>query len=162
MPGAKVGLFNRTSLRDEAQSRTDEALRAVNAADINDLLGRDIDVLVDEMMTPFGRATVRWDDVTMTEPTPATAITTDVFGREVQLAQASSTFTVPVDGDSLLLTYRSDSGAPAFGGLEGTARNGALEFLWIGDLGATPDSLREWFNRHRDSVVRFLVNNNNT
>lgn len=40
-------------------------------------------MLVDEVLTLFGRATVRWDDVTMTEPTPAASTVTDVFGHQV-------------------------------------------------------------------------------
>lgn len=157
MLGGNGDLFSRTSLPDEAKRRTQEALRAVEAADINDLLGRDIEVLVDEVVAPFGRATVRWNDVSMTEPRTTA---TDVFIQGVRAAQAAATFTVPVDGDSLLLTYWSHSGAPV-GGVAGTVRNGDLQFDWTGDLGVTAESLRSWLDHRRDKVERFLIYNNN-
>ncbi len=160
MHGGKSGLFSRTALPDEAQRRTEQALRSVAVADINDLLARDIDVLVDEMVTPFDRATVRWDDVTMTEPTPAASTVTDVFGDRVRVPQTSTTFTVPVEGDSLLLTYWSHSGAP-MGGVAGTVRNGSLQFAWTGDLGVNAEALRKWLDHRRSEVERFLAHNNN-
>lgn len=160
MLGGNGGLFTRTSLPDEAHRRTEEALRAVEVADINDLLGRDIDVLVAEMVPLLGRASVRWDDVTMTEPRPATTTATDIFGHQGRVAQASATFTVPMEGDSHLLTYWSHSGRPV-GGVAGTVRNGALQFEWTGDLGVTSESLRRWFDHRREQVERFLAYNNN-
>lgn len=160
MRGGKSGLFSRTALPEEAQRRTEEALRAVAVADINDLLARDIDVLVDEFVTPFGRATVRWDDVTMTEPTLAASTVTDVFGDRVRVAQASSTVTVPVDGDPLLLTYWSHSGSPV-GGVAGTVRNSALDFGSTGDLAVKPEALRRWFDQRHTEVERYLAHNNN-
>lgn len=160
MLGGNGGLFTRTSLPDEVHRRTEEALRAVEVADINDLLGRDIDVLVAEMVPLLGRASVRWDDVTMTEPRPATTTATDIFGHQGRVAQASATFTVPMEGDSHLLTYWSHSGRPV-GGVAGTVRNGALQFEWTGDLGVTSESLRRWFDHRREQVERFLAYNNN-
>ena len=97
----------------------------------------------------------------MTEPVPANVATTDGFGRHVNVSMATSTFKVPVDGDTLLLTYRSHSGAPWGGGLPGSARNGLIEFTWTGDLNANPDAVRQWFEQRRNNVEAFLANNNN-
>jgi hypothetical protein len=125
--GGRSGLFSKVALPDEARQRTDHALGTVARADVNDLLNRDLDVLVDEMLTPLQQATVRWDDVTMTDPAPKTAASTDVFGHRVSLSMASTTFSVPVDGDPLLLTYFSHNGAP-MNGIDGRVRAGAVEF----------------------------------
>jgi hypothetical protein len=125
--GGRTGLFSKVALPDEARQRSDQALGVVASADMNDLLNRHLDVLVDEVLTPFQQATVRWEDVTMTEPAPKTATTTDVFGHRVSLSMASITFSVPVDGDPLLLTYWSHNGAP-IGGVDGPVRDGAVGF----------------------------------
>jgi hypothetical protein len=109
-------------------------------------------------VTFFGKTAVRWDDVTMTEPTPAATNVTNGFGHRVRLEQASTTFTVPVDGDPLLLTYRSHSGAP-MGGVAGMVRNGALEFRWTGDLSVGAEALRSWLDHRRNEVERYLANN---
>jgi hypothetical protein len=84
----------------------------------------------------------------MTEPTPRTATTTDVFGDRVRLSTASTTFSVPVDGDPQLLTYWSHSGAP-MGGIDGHVRNGAVEFDWEGQLATDQSALLQWFEQRR-------------
>lgn len=147
-------------LPEEARNRTDEALRAVARADANDLLNRDLDVLIEEFVVPFGRATLRWDGVTMTEPASANVPMQDGFGRQISRPMATSTFKVPVVGDALLPTYRSHSGAPMGGGLPGTVRDDVIEFAWIGELDASPDSLRAWLEQRRKIVEAFLANNN--
>jgi hypothetical protein len=43
------------ALPDAARQRTDQALGVVARADVDDLLNRDLDVLVDEMLTPSSR-----------------------------------------------------------------------------------------------------------
>lgn len=159
MLGANSGLFSKVALPDEARQRIDQALGLVARADVNDLLNRDLDVLIDEMLTPFQQATVRWDDVTMTEPAPKTATTTDVFGQRVSLSMASITVSVPVDGDSLLLTYFSHNGAPV-GGIDGRVRDGAVEFDWEGQLATDQSALLQWFEQRRDQVERYLTYNN--
>jgi len=153
------GLFNRVALPDEAGRRVEQALSAVKQADVNDLLNRDLDVLVNEMLRPFQRATVRWDDVTATEPAPKTATATDVFGHRVSLSVATITFSVPVDGDPRLLTYFSHSGAP-MGGIDGRVEAGVVEFDWEGQLATEQSALLQWFRRRQEEVERFLANNN--
>lgn len=133
MIGGRSGLFSKVALPDEARQRSDQRLGVVARADMNDQLDRHLDVLVDEVLTPFQQATVRWD-VTMTEPAPKTATTTDVFGHRVSSSMASITFSVPVNGDPLLLTYWSHNGAP-IGGVHGPVRDGAVGFDWEGQLG---------------------------
>lgn len=159
MQGARTGLFSRTSLPEEAGRRTAEALRAVEQADVNDLLNRDLEVLVDEALTPFERATVRWADATQTEPAPVSATINNVFGRPVTRPMASITFTVPVDGDPLMLTYWSHSGAPMTA-VPGQVRDGAVEFSWQGDLATAGDALRGWLDQRQSSVEMFLTHNN--
>lgn len=131
------------------RNRTTEALRLVRQADVNDLLGRNLDVLIDEFCVPFGRVTVRWDDATMTEPQPVAA------------ESIATTFAIPVDGDALTLTYRSDSGAPIGGGLSGTVGDGQVLYTWMGPADVDPGALREWLKQRRRSVESFVVNNNN-
>lgn len=161
MYGGRGNLFGGPDLPDEARRRADEAVRAIARADVNDLLSRDIDVLVEELLVPFERVGIRWDDVTMTDPAPASVGMTDIFGRQVAHDAATTTFKVPLDGDALMLTYRSHRGAPMGGGLEGNVRDGLIEFAWTGDLNANPAALRQWFNQRRNSVETFLTNNNN-
>ena len=158
--GRNGGLFSRVALPDEARQRTAEALGVVERSDVNDLLNRDLEVIIDEMLTPFQQATVRWDDVEMTEPAPKTSTATDVLGRRVSLSMASTTFSVPVDGDPLLLTYFSHNGAP-IGGIDGRVRDGAVEFDWEGQLATDQTVLRHWFEQRREQVERYLRTNNN-
>jgi hypothetical protein len=118
-----------------------------------------LDVLLDEMLAPFERVTVRWDDVTMTEPVPTTTTATNVVGQPVSLQMASSTFAAPVDGDPAMLTYWSHSRAP-MGGLPGAVRDGAVEFTWTGQLATEQAALLEWFYRNRNNVQEYVVINN--
>lgn len=155
-------LFTGRRLREEAANRTQDSLRAVAAADVNYLLERDLDLLLDEMVDAFSRVTIQWDDAHMiTDLTSSTTTETDLLGHRVNRTQASFTLRVPVVGDALLLTYRSDSGAPAFGGPEGTVRKGALDLTWTGDLNASEQDIQRWRDRRRTEVESFLTHNNN-
>lgn len=154
-------LFAGKDLPAEARDRTREALDKVERADAEELLSRDIDLLVDEYLDLFERATLSWDDPVMTEPKRVGVPTMDTFGRNVTNHAHRSTIKVAIDGDSLLLTYRSHQGAPAFSSIEGSVTPGYLEFEWTGGVDAGPAALVAWLQQRRDHVERFLVNNNN-
>lgn len=152
-------LFSSNALPDEVMTRTAEALRAVDRADVNDLLTRDVDVLLDEVLAPLEHLTLLWDQVTMTEPASSTMPMNDGFGHTVHRLVVVITFKVPCDGDPLLLTYWSHNGAPV-GGLPGRATPAGLELTWSGELNADPAALRDWLDQRRRSIETFLVNNN--
>jgi hypothetical protein len=143
-----VALFGGPDLPDECRSRTNAALGEVARWDVDDLLSRDLEVLLDEAIDHFQTATVLWDHVTMSEPVP------------LEQGQVGSTLRVPVDGDAHLLTYRSHSGAPAFTTIHGDAGPGEVVFRWTGTAGTPPESIATWFDQRRSQVEQFLPNNN--
>lgn len=159
--GNDVGnLFAGKDMPDEARERTQNALQRVERANVDELLSRDLEVLVDEYAEPFEPATVRWDEVTMTEPKQVSSSGSDIFGHSIVRHEARTTARVPVDGDALMLTYRSHNGAPLYSSVTGTANPGWLELEWKGDLGAGPEAIKQWFEQHRTHVETFLGNNN--
>jgi hypothetical protein len=143
-----VPLFGGPDLPDESRNRVNSALARVDRWDVDDLLGRDLDVLLDEAIDHFETATVLWDQVTMSEPIP------------LERGHVGSTLSVPVAGDPHLLTYRSHSGAPAFTTIQGDAAPGEVVFRWTGEAGASPESIAAWFDQRRAQVEQFLPNNN--
>jgi hypothetical protein len=146
--GDDVALFGGPDLPDEARGRINSALGRVARWDVDDLLARDLEVLLDEAIDHFETATVLWDQVTMSEPTP------------LERGHVGSTLIAPVDGDPHLLTYRSHSGAPAFTTIQGDAAPGEVVFRWTGEAGASPESIASWFHQRRSQVEQFLPNNN--
>ena len=144
-------LFEGPDMPDELRNRTSSALRKVASANIDELLSRDLETLVDDYAEPFVAATVRWDEVTMTEPKQVVA-----HGRQA----ARTTFKVPVEGDPLMLTYRSYSGAPSYSIITGTVKPCSVEFEWTGELGTAGVALQDWFGQRRGHVESFLANNN--
>jgi len=59
-----MGLFGGKDLPEEARDRARMAMEQVARRNLDDLLSRDIGVLVDD----FEPVTIHWDEVTMTEP----------------------------------------------------------------------------------------------
>lgn len=158
MPG---GLFAGKDLPAEAKDRTDNALELLRRADVNELLSRDIELLVDELVETFEPVTIRWDEATMTEPKHVqVGGVTDAFGRPITHSVAQSEVKVPLDGEATLLTYRSHNGAPALT-IEGEVRPAIVSFIWTGELEANPEEIERWFEQRRSQVERFLLNNNN-
>jgi hypothetical protein len=143
-----MALFGGPDLPDECRSRINSALGRIARWDVDDLLSRDVDILLDEAIDHFRTATVLWDHVTMSEPVP------------LEKGYVGSVLTVPVDGDAHLLTYRSHSGAPAFTTIQGDAGPGEVGFRWTGTAGTPPASIASWLDQRRKEVVRFLPNNN--
>lgn len=153
------GLFGTASLPDEAESRADEALRAVDFASVDDLLSHDLEALVDHYVIEFGEVELDWDHPTMTDPVPIeTSTYRDVLGQHVVVPQVRSTISVPLRGDPLTLTYWSHSGAPMHP-LDGTVTPDALQLTWTGKPDVDPLLIKEWLQRHRAEVDRFLANN---
>jgi len=157
---SKWRLFGGKDLPEEARDRTMMALKQVASRNVDELLSRDIGVLVDELVDDFEPVTIHWDEVTMTEPTHGQLGGTDGFGRHISRTMAQSVVKVPLDGEATLLTYRSHSGAPAFTTIEGEARPVLVSFTWAGGLDASGSAITQWFEQRRDQVERFLVYNN--
>jgi hypothetical protein len=151
------GLFAGNDMPTEAQGRTARAVANVENHDVNDLLTRDLDILVDEFTEPFEPATIRWDEVTSTEPQQV-KVRGDQgpFGRSVTRSMAQCVLKAPLDGEAAMLTFRSHSGAP-MGTVEGSARPGHVTFTWIGELDASPDTIMSWLSNRRAEVDRFLA-----
>ena len=155
-----MGLFGGKDLPEEARDRARMALEQVARRNVDDLLSRDIGVLVDELVDDFEPVTIHWDEVTMTEPKHVQLGGTDGFGRHISRTMAQSVVKVPLDGEATLLTYRSHSGAPALTTIEGEAQPGLVSFTWTGGLDTSGSAITQWFEQCRDQVERFLVYNN--
>lgn len=153
-------LFGGPLLGRERASRAEEAVKAVERMPIDELLTRDIEDLVAEVVQPFGRAELEWSKATMTEPEGTTTVELGVLGRSVQRAYATSMLRVPVVGSSLLLTYRSERGAPLGGPLPGVVRQGVVEFPWTGALTAEPSEIQRWADALHVQVDAYLAHNN--
>ena len=140
LPG---GLFAGRDLPDEARERTDQALRKVSQMNVDELLGREVESLVDESVHEFATVTIHWDAVTMSEPEQIQLRDVqNAFGDRITRQAAQSVLKVPLDGEATLLTYRAHSGAPVMGVVEGSAANGSVSFIWQGELNANPTDSR--------------------
>lgn len=62
------GLFGGIALPDEAKERANEAIRAVESADVDHILSQDTELLVDEFLDEFGEVAIVWDDTLMVWP----------------------------------------------------------------------------------------------
>jgi hypothetical protein len=154
-----MALFGGKDLPEEARDRTMLSLKQVASRNVDELLSRDIGVLVDELVDDFEPVTIHWDEVTMTEPTQEQWIRYDGFGSHSSRAMAQSIVKVPLDGEAKLLTYRSHSGAP-MSTIEGEARPGLVFFTWAGGLDASGSAITQWFKERQDQVESFLLYNN--
>lgn len=159
--GAVHGLFGTRSLPDEAKSRGDEAVRAVERADVNELLGRDLEELVDSFSTDFAEAHLDWDRPSMSEPQlMATESYKDPLGQTVRLPRVRITVSVPLEGSRLLLTYWSHQGAPMMRPLEGTLTEDSLELNWVGDPAVEAAEIVKWLGERKSEIDRFREHNN--
>lgn len=155
-----MGLFSGEMLPNEAGERISDAVRELMARDVNDLLTRDIEVLIDEVVPEFDTVTIDWDHLTRSEVTTTSESFPDGWGGRGSRTVARTTLKVPIEGDALLLTYRSPNGYPGFSAVEGTARPGELSFEWTGSLDADPDAFTTFVDRQRNRVEPFLAYNN--
>lgn len=159
--GAVHGLFGTRSLPDEANSRAREAVRAVEGTDVNELLGRDLEALVDRFCIDFDEVHLDWDRPSMSEPKPMTTESyRDELGQIVQVPRVRITVTVPLEGSRLLLTYWSHQGAPAMRPVDGTLTEDSLQLTWIGDPAVEAATVVKWLDGRRREIDRFRERNN--
>jgi len=153
------GLFQGRSLPEEAAERQHQAVAHVDRVNADELLGRDLDLLSDELTPLFGTATPLWDEVTMTEPKQTSFATVDVFQRPVRIPQLESVITVQVQGDASLFSFRSHRGAP-MGEIGGKVSDNTLSFNWTGGLETDSGAIKQWLDECRRRMEPFVNNNN--